>query len=110
MSTEDMLTLAKDSGVFTVSAFAKKLVSDALENMEEIDGYIDANLIGWSAQRISKVSRAILRLAVSELKFSDIPVGVAVNEAVELAKKYSTETDASFVNGILASIIKQVRE
>ena len=58
--------------------------------------------------RISKTSLAILRLAVFEIKFmEDIPQSVSINEAVELCKKYATKEDASFVNGILASVVKQ---
>lgn len=109
ITAEDMFSAADESGLFSVNGFAKKLVKDVLDNMEEIDDCISENLVRWSAQRISKVSRAILRLAVGELKHSDIPVGIAINEAVEIAKKYSTEQDASYINGVLASVAKKVR-
>ena len=57
------------------------------DNIEAIDAVINKNLVGWSAKRISRVSRAVLRLAVCELMFTDVPVGVAINEAVEISKK-----------------------
>ena len=71
------------------------------DNIEEIDTAINENLVGWSAKRISKVSRAILRLAVCELMYSDIPVGVAINEAVDMAKKFSSDEAPAFINGVL---------
>ena len=74
--------------------------------ISQIDEIISENLVSWSLSRISKTSRAVLRLAVYELKFTDVPVGVAINEALEICKKYSTEADASFVNGVLASVSK----
>ena len=60
---------------------------------------------GWKTARMGKVDLTLLRLAVYEIKFEDdIPTGVAINEAVELAKKYGTDDSSSFVNGILAKI------
>lgn len=77
-------------------------------NLAIIDEKISANLKeGWKIARISKVSLALLRLAVYEMLFEeDIPVSVSINEAVELAKKYTAEDDAAFVNGVLGSIAK----
>ena len=60
----------------------------------------------WKLERISKVNIAILKLAIYELNYTDIPFKVVINEAVELAKKYGEETSKTFVNGILASIVK----
>ena len=76
-------------------------------NLETIDNTISDNLIGWTIDRISKVSLAVLRLAIYEIKFiEDIPTSVTIDEAVELCKKYSTVEDASFVNGVLGSVVK----
>ena len=61
----------------------------------------------WKIDRISKVTLAILKLAVYEIKYAKIPFKVAINEAVELAKKYGEDTAPQFVNGILASIVKE---
>ena len=64
----------------------------------------------WKLERISKVNIAILKLAIYELNYTDIPYKVVINEAVELAKKYGEETSKTFVNGILASIVKNREE
>ena len=78
------------------------------ENIEAIDEKISGNLRqGWKISRISKVSLAILRLALYEMIYDDsIPVSVSINEAVELTKKYSVEDDASFVNGVLGAVAR----
>ena len=74
---------------------------------DEIDSIIEANLKDWTISRLPKVSLAVLRLAVAEIKYVDeVPDGVAVNEAVELAKKYGTTVDASFINGVLGAVAK----
>ena len=75
------------------------------EKVSEIDSMIDAKSETWKTKRMSKVDLAILRLAVYEMKWDeDVPTGVAINEAVNLAKKYSSEDGASFVNGVLAKL------
>ncbi len=75
--------------------------------MDELDAMINGHAKGWDTGRIGKVDLAILRLAIFEMVFDDdIPVGVAIDEAVELAKKYGQDESASFVNGILAGIAK----
>lgn len=84
------------------------VTSKVFDNIEEVDKTISNNLSsGWRLERISKVSLSVLRLAVSEMLYlEDIPVGVSINEAVELTKKYSDEKDAAFVNGVLSSVNK----
>lgn len=109
ISVDEIISVAKEAEIFEVDAFAQHLVQLVYENLSAVDELIDENLVRWSAERISKVSRAILRLSVVEIKYTDIPAAVAVNEAVELAKKYSGRQDASFINGVLASVIKKVR-
>lgn len=80
------------------------------ENVAVLDELISSHLSsGWKISRISKTSLAVLRVAVYEMKFvENIPVSVAINEAVELAKKYSVD-DASFVNGVLGAIAKELK-
>ena len=74
-----------------------------------LDNIISENSIGWKINRISKTSLCILRLSIFEIKFmEDIPASVSINEAVELAKKYSTPEDASFINGILSTVNKNL--
>lgn len=76
-----------------------------LEVLPDIDREISARSRGWKIDRIARAELAILRLAVYEMKYDDnVPVSVAINEAVELAKQYGEESGASFVNGILGKI------
>lgn len=78
---------------------------DITSKMEEIDNMINEAAKGWKTTRMGKVDLTLIRLAVYEIKFEeDIPTGVAINEAVELAKKYGTDDSPSFVNGVLAKI------
>ncbi len=73
----------------------------------EIDEIINKNAVGWTTDRMGKVEIAIIRVAVYEMEFDeDVPQSVAINEAVELAKKFGQDESASFVNGILAKIAK----
>ena len=75
--------------------------------LPEIDKLIDQNTVGWDTNRMGKVELAVLRLAVYELRFDeDIPAGVAIDEAVELAKQYGQGKAGGFVNAILAKIAK----
>ena len=74
-------------------------------NLEEINTLIESNLKKWTMSRIPKVDIAILRLAIYEIKYDEtVPYKVAVNEAVELAKTYSTDESPAFINGVLAKI------
>ena len=73
------------------------------EKLPEIDAMIDGKATGWSSRRMGKVELTIMRLAVYEICFDEqIPTGVAINEAVELAKNYGQDGSAAFVNGVLA--------
>lgn len=77
------------------------------EKISEIDKLINEAAKGWKTTRMNKVDLSILRLAVYEMRWDDdVPVGVAIDEAVELAKKYSSEEGPSFVNGVLAKLAK----
>ncbi len=76
-----------------------------VEKVKEIDELLNAYTTGWKTTRMNKVDLTILRLAVYEMKWDeDVPAGVAINEAVELAKKYSSDEGPSFVNGVLGKI------
>ena len=73
------------------------------ERITELDGLLNQKAEGWNTARMGKVDLTILRLAVYEIRYDDsVPTGVAINEAVELAKKFGQEASAGFVNGILA--------
>lgn len=77
------------------------------EKLEEIDALINEKAKGWSTDRMGKVDLTIIRLAVYEMKFDEaIPEGVAINEAVELAKKFGQDESAGFVNGVLAKFVE----
>lgn len=91
--------------------YLKEIVNGIKENKEIIESLISKNLKkDWSIDRISKVNLAILKLAIYEIKFMDLPYKVGINEAVELAKKYGDDGSKQFVNGVLASIIKEKSE
>lgn len=76
--------------------------------VEEIDSLINQYSTGWKTRRMNKADLSILRLAVYEMKMDeDVPVSVAINEAVELAKRFGGEDSSSFINGVLAKLAKQ---
>ena len=105
---EEILSLAEEVRDIKADEYIKKVFFGVFENLEKIDGMISQNAVGWTINRITKTALAILRLAIYEIEFYDeIPVSVSINEAVELAKKYATKEDASFVNGILSTVAKQ---
>ncbi len=85
----------------------QKNITGVEEHITEINTLISQNLKEkWSIERISKINLSILRLAIYEILYTEVPFKVAVNEAVELAKKYGDENSKTFINGILANIIK----
>ena len=88
--------------------YIEDAVNGIEKNKEVITEKIEKNLKqDWKIDRISKVDLAILKLAIYEIKYKDIPFKVVINEAVELAKKYGEDNSKNFVNGILASIVKE---
>ncbi len=93
--------------------FVRKLASDWIkgtwENLQQCDEPIIDSTIKWQFSRLSPVDKSILRLAVYQLKFCpDIPPKVVINEAIELAKKFSTDKSPAFVNGVLDAILKKM--
>ena len=95
----------------TLTEEHQKLITDRTKKIEEklpeVDGKIEELCVGWKKERIGKVELTILRLAVYEALFDDdVPTNVAINEAVELAKKYGGDDSSSFVNGILGKLVK----
>lgn len=108
-SLQSILEIAEEVRDIVPDDYIKTVFFGAYDSLEEIDGLISSNAVGWTINRISKTALAILRLAIFEMKYmEDIPVSVSINEAVELSKKYATKEDASFVNGILATVSKQI--
>ena len=94
---------------------AKEYVKDAVfginENIKEIQELIEKNLkADWQLDRISKIDLSLLKLAIYEIKYKEIPYKVAINECLELSKKYGEESSKNFVNGILASVVKEISD
>ena len=90
-----------------VPDFSRKLAEDVVERHEELDARITAAADDWTADRLGALARNILRMAILELDRGEIPVEVAIDEAVSLAKRYSSEDAGRLVNGILGRIVKE---
>ncbi len=85
------------------------LLKDIILNLDDIDGLINRCSAGWKTSRMPKVDLAIMRLAIGEIRYcDDIPEAVAINEAINLAGKYSTEKSAKFVHGLLGAVTKVI--
>jgi N utilization substance protein B len=89
--------------------YAREIVQGVIDHATEIDGLISDHTTSWPLDRMPAVDRGILRIAVWESRYNaDVPIGVAIDEAVELAKELSTDDSPKFVNGILTAITKDV--
>ena len=107
-SIDDIINNAIEARLIEDNVFANSMAHLVYDNCENIDAIINENSVGWSTKRLPKVSLAILRLAFCEIIYvPSIPVGVSINEAVELAKKFATQEDASFINGILGKYVRE---
>ncbi len=106
LATEDEL-YAETPGP-TQAEYIRGIVAGVAEHAPELDGYIAKYAKGWKFERIPLVAGAIMRVAMYEVLYrQDIPNGVAINEAVEIAKKYETEETVKFINGILGSFVRE---
>lgn len=102
---EERILLAKEARELADDPFCNRLATGTIARFTELDQLIEQHAAKWKTSRISKISLAILRLALYEMEFEDaIPESVSINEAVELAKKYGGDEDPSFVNGILGAV------
>ncbi len=107
-SIADILESAGEARDVTGDAFALFLAEGVVRYTGEIDVLISKNAHHWSRERLSRVALAILRLAFYEMQWiEDIPVSVSINEAVELAKRYGGDADASFINGVLGGFMRR---
>jgi len=106
---EALETALENTGLQEAAAeFATGLVNGVLKYREDIDEKLKDLSVGWELQRQPAVDRNILRMAVYEIEHLDyIPVSVSINEAVELAKMFSTEESGRFVNGVLGALVRQ---
>jgi N utilization substance protein B len=87
-----------------IFSYARDIVTGVIEHHSEIDDLLETYSEGWSIERMPNVDRAILRVGIWEILYSDTPNGVVVNEAVEVAKDYSTEESGGFINGLLSRV------
>ena len=92
-----------------VIEYLKDIQNGIIEHSEEIDNLIKNNLKeNWSLNRISKINLSLIKIAIYEMIYKNLPYKVAINEVVELAKKYGEEQSPNFINGILANIVKKI--
>ncbi|MDR1260609.1 MAG: transcription antitermination factor NusB [Oscillospiraceae bacterium] len=106
-----LLKRSVENNYITEEMFTKELCEVAFANIKEIDELLVVNSERWQLGRLSKVAVSVLRLAIAEIKYMDnVPFKVSINEAIELAKKFSGEEESSFVNGVLAGIVKDVKK
>ena len=90
--------------------FATSLLLRTLDHTEEVDGIIGRHAENWDLERIALVDRLLLRMAICEvLTFEDIPPKVSINEAIEIAKRYSTSKSGPFINGILDAVVVELQ-
>lgn len=103
----EIVEKAKEAREVEADAFATRVAAGAVDKLDELDALIEPALLNWSKERLTRVALTVLRLAVYEMKFEDeTPVSVAINEAVEIAKKFGGTEDASFINGVLGTIAR----
>ena len=108
---EEILVSAELSRDFAIDAFAKRVFEGINKEQITIDEMIEHHIVGWKKERLSRVALSILRLAVFEMLIEkNIPGSVSINEAVEIAKCYGTQDDASFINGVLSGVYKELEQ
>jgi N utilization substance protein B len=110
LDREEFFALACEEEEIPTSDFARSLFLGTCEHIEEIDEKINENLRSWSISRVSRVSLSVMRLCAYELMFTDIPVSIAINEAIEVDKKFDKDDAPSFINGVLNAIAKGCRK
>jgi N utilization substance protein B len=107
---DEILEAAKEAGRDEPDSYALELSRTTVENVAAIDSLIDQYSQGWKRNRLSRAVVTVLRMALCEMTLlTGVPVGVSINEAVELLKKYGTKDDAAYLNGVLGAF-EQVRQ
>ena len=107
MTKENAVSLAEEKLAGNHIERGKALLCSIIDNIESIDEEINKHSKSWKTGRMPKVDLAVIRLAVGEMKFAeDVPDAVAINEAINLAKKYSTDQSSRYVHGVLGAIAK----
>jgi transcription antitermination protein NusB len=97
-------------GSDSTRAFANQLFEGAVEDCDQLDAVIVNYAQNWKLERLAIIDRAVLRLAIHELRMGETPAKVVINEAVELAKKFSSDEAGAFINGILDSVHKSLNK
>ena len=111
MPLEEVIQRANEGGEYPLDEFAQALLAAYYDNSAQSNDLSRANLKGWTLERISRVDRTVLRLAIAEALYGPEKLpGVAINEAVEIAKRFGGEESASFINGILGKIARETEE
>ncbi len=103
----DSFLVSRLAGNRPLVQFARNLLSEVLKNRREIDKALAARASNWAIRRMAAIDRNILRLAAYEILFGDTPGRVAINEAIELAKRYGDRQSGQFVNGVLDRILQE---
>lgn len=104
----DLPELAQVASQTDVRDYALQIVQTLNDRRSEIDEILEASLVEWQLHRVAQIDRTILKIAVAEIHYLEVPERVAINEAVELAKRYSTEDGHRFVNGVLRRVSRQL--
>ena len=107
-SMAEIIEQARQCRDLVLDEYAEHLAFRVADSRQELDQLITSFSTKWKVERLSRVSRALLRLAVAEIlqEDKDVPISVSINEAVELAKKYGGDDDAPFVNGVLGAFVR----
>ncbi|MGE5657876.1 MAG: transcription antitermination factor NusB [Actinomycetota bacterium] len=92
-----------------VRAYALELLSNISSNRSQIDELLSAAMVDWQLDRLPRIDRDIMRIAVTEILFLGVPEQVGINEAVELAKRYSGEDGHRFINGVLRRVVEKIK-
>lgn len=105
---EEVVDHNKDEGEWVLEGYGEELLQSYYDHLFEVDKLIEDKLVGWAMNRIPKVCLILLRIAVTEIMYiPEVPASIAINEAVELTKKYTVGDDYQFVNGILGNITRE---
>lgn len=104
----ELIQLANQSD-FDVRSYALQIISTVNVKQKEIDQLLTKALVDWQLNRLARIDRDLLRMAVAEIMFLGLPPSVAINEAVELAKRYSEEEGHKFINGVLRRVTEQIK-
>ena len=89
------------------SEYMNRMFEGVVANAEELDASIASHPRGWTIERVSKVDLAILRLGAYELKLGEVPAGIVINEAVEMANQFSADKAGAFINGVLGNLSRE---